>query len=130
MAKPKPKPKKLTQREKAFRAQVKKEMQQKGILPPNKQRLNRLKFAQETMAAFKEFSFDDTAIYLHHAIHATVPDGMAEWHKISAEDVGALKLIAVAVAWKRFEEEKQAAGEKNYNLGELDEKVLKPIRDL
>jgi hypothetical protein len=129
MAKPKPKPKKLTQREKSFRAQFKKEIQKKGVIAPDKPRLNRKKFAQETMAAFKDLSYGD-AIYLFHAINATVPDGSKDWRKISPEDVGALKVVAAAVAWKRFEAENRQAGKENYSIGELFDNVLKPIRDL
>lgn len=42
--------KRLTQREKAERAAIKKQLQKEGFLPPDKPRLNRKKFARETWA--------------------------------------------------------------------------------
>ena len=39
--------KRLTQREKAERAAIKKQLQADGVLPPDKPRLNRKKFARE-----------------------------------------------------------------------------------
>ena len=44
------KKKRLTQRERAERAAAKKRLQARGVLPPDKPRLNRKKFAQETWA--------------------------------------------------------------------------------
>ena len=41
------KKKKLTNREKKDRAEFKKQMQEKGILPPDKPKLNRKKFIEE-----------------------------------------------------------------------------------
>lgn len=41
------KSKRLTNKEKALKAKVKKELQEQGILPPDKPRLNRRKFAKE-----------------------------------------------------------------------------------
>ena len=41
------KQKRMTQRQKDERAQVKKELQAKGVLPPDKPRLNRKTFAKE-----------------------------------------------------------------------------------
>ena len=49
------KKKRLTQREKAERAKMKKELQAEGVLPPDKPRLNRKKFARETWAEWEEF---------------------------------------------------------------------------
>lgn len=49
------KKKRLTQREKAERAAMKKQLQAEGVLPPDKPRLNRKKFARETWAEWEEF---------------------------------------------------------------------------
>ena len=45
--------KRMTQREKDLRARTKKELQEQGILPPDKPRLNRKKFARETWSEFQ-----------------------------------------------------------------------------
>ena len=42
--------KRLTRREKAERAAMKKELQARGVLPPDKPRLDRKKFARETLS--------------------------------------------------------------------------------
>ena len=47
--------KRLTQREKAERAALKKKFQAEGLIPPDKPRLNRRKFARETWAEFEAF---------------------------------------------------------------------------
>ena len=47
--------KRLTQREKAERAAAKKRLQAQGVLPPDKPRLNRKKFARETWAVWVGF---------------------------------------------------------------------------
>ena len=46
--------KRLTQREKAERAAIKKQLQADGVLPPDKPRLNRKKFAREVWEEFSE----------------------------------------------------------------------------
>ena len=45
--------KRLTQREKAERAALKKKWQAEGLIPPDKPRLNRKKFAREAWEAFE-----------------------------------------------------------------------------
>lgn len=41
--------KKLTNKEKAFRASMKKEMQKEGLLPPDKTKLNGKKYVEEAI---------------------------------------------------------------------------------
>jgi hypothetical protein len=48
-----PKKKKLTQREKALNARVKKQLQEEGVLPPDKPKLNRKKFAKEVITEWE-----------------------------------------------------------------------------
>lgn len=50
-----PQKKRLTQREKAERAKAKKWAQENGLLPPDKPRLNRKKFARETWTEYEAF---------------------------------------------------------------------------
>ena len=49
-----PKKKKLTQREKTLNARVKKQLQEEGVLPPDKPKLNRKKFAKEVLEEWGE----------------------------------------------------------------------------
>lgn len=50
--------KRLTQREKKANAAFKKEMQEKGILPPDKPRLNREKYIKEAVEEWNGRSMD------------------------------------------------------------------------
>lgn len=49
------KKKRLTQREKAERARIKKKLQEDGVLPPDKPRLNRKEVAREVLAEFRGY---------------------------------------------------------------------------
>ena len=61
------KSKRLTNKEKALKAKVKKELQEQGLLPPDKPRLNRRKFAKEAAEQF------DKEINLMNPIFCTHP---------------------------------------------------------
>lgn len=73
--------KRMTQREKDNRARVKKELQAKGILPPDKPRLNRKKFAKETWEEF--WAMQDPLrreFFLYRAISTMVGPDMRNWN--------------------------------------------------
>ena len=91
------KQKRLTQREKAERAAIKKQLQADGVLPPNKPRLNRKKFAREAFEAFEAFYTSEpirAELSLIKAIGFMVGPDMKE---VSPEEVGVLKLLKLAV---------------------------------
>ena len=69
--------KRLTQREKDENLRFKKEMQKKGILPPDKPRLNRKKFAQEVVGEFEEMDVISAARYLRGRRGGQSADGCA-----------------------------------------------------
>lgn len=121
------KKKRLTQREKALNARVKKEMQEEGILPPDKPRLNRKKFAQEVIAGFEQMDVLVADIYLRKAVYCMVSDEMT---KISAEQVGVLKLLKIAVESEKFMKTMKEDGREQYTIGEYINKVVQPIRRL
>lgn len=79
--------KRLTQREKAERAAIKKQLQADGVLPPDKPRLNRKKFAREVWDEFSEMDVYTADFYLRKAIMATVGP---ELHEVTSEQVGIL----------------------------------------
>lgn len=83
------KKKRLTQREKTENARIKKEMQKEGILPPDKARLNRKKFAREVMAEFGAMDVFAADLYLRRAIGCMVSEDMT---RVSEEQVGVLQL--------------------------------------
>lgn len=121
------KKKRLTQREKAENAHIKKEMQKEGILPPDKARLNRKKFAREVMEEFKAMDVFAANLYLHKAIGCMVSEDMP---RVSEEQVGVLKLLKIAVETQKFMKALEAEGRTQYTIGEYIDKVVLPVRTL
>lgn len=99
--------KRLTQREKAERAAIKKQLQAGGVLPPDKPRLNRKKFAREVWEDFSEMDVYTADFYLRKAIMATVGP---ELHEVTSEQVGILKLMKLAVETDRFMQQLKKRG--------------------
>lgn len=128
MAKGIVKKKKLTQNEKKFNAMWKKEMQKKGVLPPDKKKLNRKKFAQEVITEWEEITDkEDMTFYLYRAVFSSVGKNMMN---VTSEDVGVLKVIKLAIETKKFMEANRKDGRTSYTVGEYLEKVYEPIRKL
>ena len=121
------KKKRLTQREKAERAEIKKRLQEEGLLPPDKPRLNRKKFAREVWEEFNELDVFKADYYLRQAIGAMVGPDM---HEITSEQVGILKLLKLAVETEKFMRALEAEGRDKYTIGEYHDKVYSPIMKL
>lgn len=119
--------KRLTQREKAERAAIKKQLQADGVLPPDKPRLNRKKFAREVWEDFSEMDVYTADFYLRKAIMATVGP---ELHEVTSEQVGILKLMKLAVETDRFMQQLKTEGREQYSIGEYVEKVYNPVMNL
>ena len=121
------KKKRLTRREKAERAAMKKELQARGVLPPDKPRLDRKKFTRETWAEFE-------ALYKAKPIRAELALIKAvgfmvgpEMHRVTPEEVGVLKLLKLAVEYDGFLDKLEAEGRETYTTGELVDEVVLPI---
>lgn len=121
------KKKRLTQREKAERARIKKKLQEDGVLPPDKPRLNRKKFAREVLAQFGAMDAYSADLYLRQAIGCMVSPDM---NRVTEEEVGVLKLLKIAVESERFAKALKAEGRGQYTMGEYIEKVVLPILKL
>lgn len=121
------KKKRLTQREKAERARIKKKLQEDGVLPPDKPRLNRKKFACEVLAEFGAMDAYSADLYLRQAIGCMVSPDM---NRVTEEEVGVLKLLKIAVESERFSKALEAEGRSQYTIGEYAEKVILPILKL
>lgn len=122
--------KRLTQREKAERAAAKKWAQENGLLPPDKPRLNRKKFARETWEAFDAFYKAEpirAELSLLKAIGFMVGPDMKE---VTPEEVGVLKLLKLAVEYNSFLEKLEKEGRGKYTYGELIDEVILPITNL
>lgn len=127
MAAPRKK-KKLTQRERTENAAMKKQLLEKGVIPPDKTRLNRKQFAKEVLAEFDgEFGGIEDTLYLYKAISCMVSPDM---RKVTSEQVGVLKLLKIAMETKKFMEGLSQEGRSQYTIGEYVEKVVFPVTRL
>lgn len=120
------KKKRLTNKEKQFNKQVRKEMREDGILPPIKPKLNRKKFAKEVQEQWEKHG---DIFYLTKALSWIAPSGTSKLN-VTTEQIGVLKVMKLAIAIKQFEEESIAEGITTYNAMAFYEKVVKPIIDL
>lgn len=108
----------------------KKRLQERGVLPPDKPRLNRKKFARETWAEFKEFLGADpirAETALLKSIGFVVGPDLS---KITPEQVGVFKLLKVAMEYDKFRRKLEAEGRSEYTLGELADEVVLPVIEL
>ena len=105
------KSKRLTNKEKALKAKVKKELQEQGLLPPDKPRLNRRKFAKEInlMNPMDVFWF-------HNAL--TLVTAGTDVLPITSEQVGVFKLMKITAEIKKFHEETKKIG-KEVTVGDM-----------
>ena len=123
------KKKPMTKAEKKFRAQVKADMQERGILPPDKPKLNRKKYIEEARAEWngrdRECYVWD--LYLHQAIGHTL--GLCDRQlRTSPEAVGVAKTLKLAIRLKEFHDKLKAEGRTEYTVGEEYE-FIKDIMD-
>lgn len=124
------KKKRLTQREKAERAAIKKKLQAEGLIPADKPRLNRKKFARETWAEYEALYTTSpirAELALIKAIGFMVGPDMKE---VSPEEVGVLKLLKLAVEYNAFLKKLETEGRETYTYGELIDEVILPIINL
>jgi hypothetical protein len=114
----------MTNAEKKAAAEFRKEMKEKGILPPDKPRLNRKKFIEETERAWKErpnsFVWDH---YIVRAVHLIMTQTEKRSTRPSLEAVGAAKVLATALRLQEFNEKLKKEGRSQYTVGELYEYV-------
>ena len=124
------KKKRLTQREKAERAATKKRLQARGVLPPDKPRLNRKKFAQETWAEWTALLAENrlgAAMALCRAVSFTTDLELLE---VTPEQVGILKAMKIAVEYEKFLQKLETEGRSDYSIGELADEVILPVWNL
>ena len=112
--------KKMTAKEKAERAKIKKELQADGIIPLDKKPLNRKKFIEEATAEFAQ-AYDDSVydvlLYLLEAVQVMMAHGTIK-EKHSLQAVGAAKTLKIAVRLKQFSEKLSSEGRTTYKIGE------------
>lgn len=122
--------KRLTNREKQFRAEVKKEMQDKGILPPDKPRLNRKKFVEEAEVAWNARDGECRIwdIFLMQAFGYMLSHMGRRKKGLTLEAVGAAKVLLVALRLQKFYEILKEQGQEQYKMGD-QYKFVKDILD-
>lgn len=124
------KKKHLTKKEKDFNAKLKKEMQNKGILPPDKPKLNRKRFAKEVIEEWEAVS-DQEFFYLKvNIIRALFCMVGKDLINVTPEQIGVLKVMKIALETMKFDEQLKKEGRTQYTLGEYYEKVISPITSL
>lgn len=121
--------KRMTNKEKAVNARIKKEMQQKGIIPPDKPKLNRKQYVDEAMREWNDRDKDFYAwdIYLYRAFSIML--GKVDRNlRISQEAVGVAKCLKLAIRLKEFSDMLRSEGRNEYTLKEEIE-FIKDILD-
>ncbi len=113
--------KRMTNREKAENARIKKELQQRGIIPPDKPKLNRKKFIEEARQewndrdagfyAWEAYLFEAVSIMLGH----TERDAAA---RASLEAVGVAKCLKLAMRLRKFHQAVKDRGDDRYKIKE------------
>ena len=89
--------KRMTNREKEERKRFKKILHEYGILPHDKPRLNRKKFAQEVCDEWKDYSLGDYVKLNTFIIVLEMMTNSGRYGSISKEDLGILKLKKCAM---------------------------------
>lgn len=117
--------KRMTVCEKKERAQIKRQLQEEGILLPDKKRLNRSRFASEVRADWEAERPPDWYLRM-----ACILLGPATGFPVSPEQVGVLKVMKAAVEIHRFEKERKEHGETTCPARDLYEQVILPIKEL
>jgi len=93
-----------------------------------KKRLNRKSFLQETFEEFDRLERYTDLSCLYEAVTWMVSRNQDQ--KITAEQVGVLKMMKIAVAIKDFYDQKNAVGENSYTFDEIYENAIEPIKNL
>lgn len=104
-------------------------MQEKGILPPDKPRLNRKKFVEE---AKQEWNQRDTNCmiwnsYIINAISLILGKKDTKFN-VHPEAVGAAKILKLAIRLKKFDDKRREENRVTYKLSEQYE-FIKDILD-
>lgn len=119
----------LTQKEKKYNAQFKREMQEKGIIPPDKPKLNRKKFVEGAMEEWNNRPGDYVwEIYLIKAFGFVMEKTEGRSMRVSLEAVGAAKVLKLAVRLHQFNKKLEEEGRKEYKVTEMLE-YIKDILD-
>lgn len=121
----------MTQRERKERAAIRRQLQQDGILPPPKKRLNRKQFAEEVLSEYRGGGdIDNWRLYnvdIPRAI--SVMTAIVKVDGVTPEQVGVLKVLRIAMDTQRWCKQAAADG-RNPTILEYVDEVADPIINL
>ncbi len=110
--------KKMTNKEKAYNARLKKEMQKEGILPPDKPKLNRKKYVEEAM---QEWNQKEKEVFWEYYLYKAISIMLGQTDKnlrVSQEAVGVAKVLKLTLRLKEFSDRLEAEGRNKYSIKE------------
>lgn len=123
------KKKRMTQKEKDFNRKYKKELQEKGLIPPDKKRLNRKKFIDEAVSEWNDRDSDCYIwdFYLMRAVgYMTAQVGRNL--NPTPEAVGVAKLLKAAMKLKEFQDKIKSEGCEDYTITEEYEYIKEVLK--
>lgn len=112
------KSKRMTQKQKNANRDVKKKLQAEGVLPPDKKKLNRKKFIDDTINEWRNREYSPIwDIYLAEAA-LVISARTDRKYNVSPEAVGAAKVLKMALKTKEFEDKMREEGRTKYTYQE------------
>lgn len=117
----------LAQREKKRNAKIRKELQQKGFIPPDKPKLNRKKFIDEAMEEWN--NRPESCMWEYYLVRAfgfIMAKTERRSLRVSQEAVGAAKVLKLAIRFHQFSDKLKKEGRTEYTVSEQ----LEYIRDI
>ncbi len=108
----------MSSAEKKERAEIKRGLQEAGIIPPDKPKLNRKRFIEEAKGEWNsmENACFTWELYLVEALSYLMTQTESRSQRASLEAVGAAKALKLAIRLREFYEMLRKKGEKNYKL--------------
>ena len=108
----------MSSAEKKERAEIKRGLQEAGIIPPDKPKLNRKRFIEEAKGEWnsRENACFNWELYLVEALSYLMTQTERRSQRASLEAVGAAKALKLAIRLREFYEMLRKKGEKNYKL--------------
>lgn len=116
------KQRKMTEKEKKERAQIREMLRKDGLIPPKKKPMNRKKFISEARSAYENMDLLEEFPYLVWGISEMLAHTTEL--KPDLQAVGVAKAILLAQRRREFEQAKRAQGESTWRAGELVDAVM------
>ena len=126
MAKKKYKP--MTKREKEEMKRIRKELREKGAIPPVKKRLNRKDYIENTRNKWNEPEEGNSWIYLTRAV-SWVMGRVDHKGNVHPEAIGAAKVLPVAMKMQEFTAKLKEEGRDRSTTGELYEYLKETLEE-